>query len=159
MKRMILGWLAAGMLAVPLAAQSAVVTVDGQQWSIDTVNTSYETGTVLLESQPWWNKETTATKFAEAWGKAHPATLSPYFAWLADKPFEVCDESGDGSICAVFWNPAFGGAVDTAARGTGQTWPYAVASPVPLPGALGLLGLGLASLLGFGTRRRQASTV
>jgi hypothetical protein len=31
MRRMILGWLAAGMLAVPMAAQAAlVVTVDGQ---------------------------------------------------------------------------------------------------------------------------------
>jgi hypothetical protein len=56
MKTKILGLLALGLLAGPVAAQSIRVTVNGERWDLSTVVGSFKDHQELLMSQPWWGK-------------------------------------------------------------------------------------------------------
>ena len=56
-------------LLVPLQAQAFQITVSGVTYELSTVNTSYDTSSALLESQPWWTgtgDATLANTFANA---------------------------------------------------------------------------------------------
>jgi hypothetical protein len=56
MKSRILGLLALGLLAGPVAGQPITVTVDGQQWNVTTIEGTFEDHAQLLMFQPWWGQ-------------------------------------------------------------------------------------------------------
>lgn len=160
MKRTILGWLAAGILAVPMSAQALLVTVDGQQWEITTLVTTFDASAGTLTAQPWWDDEVAAAAFANAWGAAQPAIGSPYFAaFFNDTPVpRPCyfTQAQGGQLCLLTWTPgASGGYLDSLPAGPEGPAPYAIAAPVsvPEPGPLLLFVSGLVALLGRKRRR------
>ena len=156
MKSMILGWLAAGIMAVPMSAQALLVSVKGKQWSITAVTTSYTTDAALLDAQPWWNDEALAIDFAEAWGKADTATPSPFFAFRSEAP----DPPPGGvpipypNIYSALWAPGTDGVGEAGPTSGNAFVSYATATHVPLPAAVWLLLSGLGGL-GMLARRRR----
>lgn len=154
MKSMILGWLAAGIMAVPMSAQALLVTVKGKQWSITAVTTSFTTDAALLDAQPWWNDEALAIDFAQAWGKADTATPSPFFAFRSEPPDPPpgVPIPYPNIIYSVLWAPGTDEMVDVISRPGDALVSYATATAVPLPAAVWLL---LAGLGGLGLLRRR----
>jgi len=156
MKRMILGWLAAGIMAVPMSAQALLVTVEGQAYEVETISGTYLGLATTLNAQPWWGKTTLAEQFASAVNDDlglpnFSGTAGPLFAFLygtSEPPIAIRTWGGTGTGFAVL--------LGTVEPNVTYTW--ATASPVPLPPALYLLGLGFASLLGLGARRRRQAT-
>jgi hypothetical protein len=62
---MILGWLAAGILAVPMSAQALLVTVDGTAYDVTTKQGTFEDLDAVLINQVWWGNQSLAIKFAQ----------------------------------------------------------------------------------------------
>jgi len=115
-------------------------------YEVSTITGTFNDNAALLMSQPWWGDELFA--FGMARVVASDLGLEPLFAWAFDDLEYLF-------LKAEVYVP------DASTPGPGTTFPstsrittYAVATSVPEPGTLGLLGLGL---LGLGLIRRKTT--
>jgi len=89
--------LLAGVLSV--AAQTVEVSVDGNNYDVRDLNTSFDASTQLLESQPWYGNSTVATAFATAVGNSLGGQLAGSVLGPSDAgPVFVYDNMNDVSV-------------------------------------------------------------
>lgn len=82
-------------LSVSNPAHAAIFNVNGTDYDITTITTSYANNSDLLQSQPWWGNGTTASLFANTVSENlglpnNGGVTGPYFAYGA-----FIDNDGD----------------------------------------------------------------
>ncbi len=58
----------AGIIIAPTEAKAVTITLDGTDYEVTTILTSFDDNETLLESQPWWGNDTFAESAAEQVG-------------------------------------------------------------------------------------------
>lgn len=140
------------------------VTINGEEWEVSILETTFNDQSALLQSQPWWGDFGLASEFVLAFGipdgtaNIPSGLIGPYFAYqvgIGPRPDAIL------SSAQLFTSP-----VDTFAGGiirdAGDRFRYAVAvqvAPVPLPAGLPLLLTGLVAFLGLRKRKMRAAQV
>jgi len=130
-----------------------VVTVGGVKYDVTTFTGTYKDNASKFGApanggmMPWWNNSSLASNFATAvaggFGSPNPATLGPFFAY----------ECSTGCIATIFTQAWNGTSSSFNTAGANQSRVYAIATYIPTPGPLPLLGAGAA--FGFSRRLRK----
>jgi len=135
------------LLASSSNAQAAVFTVPGYgTYNVTATNptVSFATDSALLSSQPWFGNQSEASAFAETVGLSlgiknvyNLVSFGPFFCYSADS------FSANADATAVY-----GTTLNLGPFFRGNTYSFAIASPVPEPSevlgtiALGAVGVG-----------------
>jgi len=144
----------ATVMLLSVNAHAVTISLDGNDYVVTTIDTSFNDNAALLMSQPWWGLGDSGNLAASATVQVllqlgtpntSPENGGPLFAW---EPSFI-----GGETLAQEYVPAFnivqGYSVDNDASFT-----FAIATLVPLPGALGLFAMSLISV-GFARRRQN----
>lgn len=128
------------LVMIPAQKASAVViTVGPTQFDITSLSSTYNASFETLQAQPWWNSSETAQSFASAY-QAQVGPFSPLFAFTADPATVTYWATG------LFFPFQSGEPV-------ASTNNFAIATEVPIPGPLPILGA--ASAFAYSRKLRQ----
>lgn len=137
------------------ASASTIVTVQDQDYLVETVAGSFVDNSDLLESQVWWGDNVLAREFADLVGSElgyplYDGVYSPIFTVTSYTSSETGLTNSSG------WVTYFGdGRLVGAGREVSESTFYAVATAVPIPPTIWLFGSALAGL-GWLRRKQNA---
>jgi len=150
---------AASLAAITLnpgQVEAYVVTVGGVKYDVTTFTGTYNDNASKFGApanggmMPWWNNSSLASNFATAvaggFGSPNPPTLGPFFAFVCSASAPDCTDE----IYSQAWN---GTSSSFNTAGVTRSRVYAIATYIPTPGPLPLLGAGAA--FGFSRRLRK----
>jgi hypothetical protein len=130
--------LIASLMSAHAFAADVIVSVNGSNYDVSTVTVKFKDLSVTLKATPWWGDSSLAKSFSDAvqasLGTPNPGNLGPYFAFNLGPPAFVFVDAFNGSVTLQSLAPI------------GQSATYAVATPVPEPGSVPLLGAAVVGL-------------
>ena len=139
----------AGVFASVSPAEAIMFTVNGTNYDVTTVTTTYDANTSLLQSQPWWGNQTLAEQFASTVLQGLPGTVpnkGPRFVYSTgffSDPFSGDFTFINYSVYDTTANPL----VYSSVSGISSNYVYATATeatPVPFDfdPSFGVVALG-----------------
>ncbi|MBO1051358.1 MAG: hypothetical protein HEQ25_09525 [Dolichospermum sp. DET73] len=140
---LVLGSAVAGVVVSMSPAQAIIFNVNGTDYDVTTVTTSYNADSTLLQSQPWWGNATLASQFASTVQQGLPGSFSssgPFFAYsatLASGPGFTFTQVGSYEYISIANPQVVTRGVNSSFSGVYAT--ATVATPVPwdtTPGAM-----------------------
>lgn len=154
-------FLLVAVFAASIPAHGALITYTGSvdpaargTWQLTTLQGSFEEYSSQLTRQIWFGNGALARQFAELLGDElgfpNQDGAGPIFAW----EYDLLTVSPINARAVFSHDPAVAVGIGT---GNTDVLTWAVATPVPEPSALSLIGLGIVGLII--TRRRTMATV
>jgi hypothetical protein len=98
---LVVGSAIAGVFASVSPAEAIMFTVNGIDYDVTTVTTSYDANTSLLQSQPWWGNDILAEQFASTVAQGLPGRAGNQGPLFAIEASFVSDPFGGGDFTDI----------------------------------------------------------